>query len=494
MLAKAQKAFKSAAPGANLDGALDMAKRALKEEECCEVHVLIGAIFTAQDEHEMAEGAFERALSLDEESAQAWKGLAALLEAQGRERRADLLQPYEKVVALLRADPESKGAAKWAKKLDELRGELGLGDGKPAAEKSPAAKPKKEPSAESPSKPSAERGSKAAKAKAAAAAAAAAAAGGGERRSNGADADGDGEGGGGDSLAKQKEQLAALRAKAAAGEKLSGKQKRELKKLEDAEARWKEYEQASGAADGGGGGGGAAAPDAIGAQFSAESSTAGATAASGMGGAGGGIEVPAFSIRANATELFVDARLSLRAGRRYGLVGPNGKGKTTLLKHIAARKLHGIPQQLHVLYVEQEVRATEASVIATLLDADTQRAALVAAEASLGRGWRRRRGGGGGGRRARRARAAEAAAARGGRGVGAAGRGLRLTRGARRRGGGGARALDPRGPRLQHGAAGGGGVDAERGLADAPRARARATSNPSCCSSTSRRTTSTSTR
>ena len=49
---------------------------------------------------------------------------------------------------------------------------------------------------------------------------------------------------GGDSLAKQKEQLAALRAKATAGEKLSGKQKRELKKLEDAEARWKEYEQA----------------------------------------------------------------------------------------------------------------------------------------------------------------------------------------------------------------------------------------------------------
>ena len=216
-----------------------------------------------------------------------------------------------------------------------------------------------------------------------AAAAAATAAGGGERRSNGADADGDGEGGGGDSLAKQKEQLAALRAKAAAGEKLSGKQKRELKKLEDAETRWKEYEQASGADGGGGGGGAAAAPDAIGAQFSAESSTAGATAASGMGGAGGGIEVPAFSIRANATELFVDARLSLRAGRRYGLVGPNGKGKTTLLKHIAARKLHGIPQQLHVLYVEQEVRATEASVIATLLDADTKRAALVAEEASL---------------------------------------------------------------------------------------------------------------
>ena len=80
----------------------------------------------------MAEGAFPARRLADEESAQAW-GLAALLEAQGRERRADLLQPYEKVVALLRADPES-GAAKWAKKLDELRG-AGYGDGKP--EKSP---------------------------------------------------------------------------------------------------------------------------------------------------------------------------------------------------------------------------------------------------------------------------------------------------------------------------------------------------------------------
>ena len=53
----------------------------------------------------------------------------------------------------------------------------------------------------------------------------------------------------------------------------------------------------------------------------------------------------------------MDARLSLRTGRRYGLVAPNGKGKTTLLKHIATRSLRGLPPNLDALYVEQEVRA-----------------------------------------------------------------------------------------------------------------------------------------
>ena len=71
---------------------------------------------------------------------------------------------------------------------------------------------------------------------------------------------------------------------------------------------------------------------------------------------GDGIEVPEFSIRADSVELFVDARLSLRTGHRYGLVAPNGKGKTTLLKHIAARGLRGIPPNLDALYVEQEFR------------------------------------------------------------------------------------------------------------------------------------------
>ena len=40
---------------------------------------------------------------------------------------------------------------------------------------------------------------------------------------------------------------------------------------------------------------------------------------------------------------------------RYGLVGPNGKGKSTLLKLIGWRKLP-IPDSIDVLMVEQEAR------------------------------------------------------------------------------------------------------------------------------------------
>ena len=43
-------------------------------------------------------------------------------------------------------------------------------------------------------------------------------------------------------------------------------------------------------------------------------------------------------------------------GRRYGLVGRNGTGKTTLLRHLAAHLIKGIPDNCQVLHVEQEVR------------------------------------------------------------------------------------------------------------------------------------------
>ena len=42
---------------------------------------------------------------------------------------------------------------------------------------------------------------------------------------------------------------------------------------------------------------------------------------------------------------------------RYGLVGRNGTGKTTLLRHLAQRLLKGIPSNCQILHVEQEVSA-----------------------------------------------------------------------------------------------------------------------------------------
>lgn len=40
---------------------------------------------------------------------------------------------------------------------------------------------------------------------------------------------------------------------------------------------------------------------------------------------------------------------------RYGLVGRNGTGKTTLLRHLNQKAIKGIPDNCQILHVEQEV-------------------------------------------------------------------------------------------------------------------------------------------
>ncbi|XP_072497680.1 ATP-binding cassette sub-family F member 1 isoform X2 [Notamacropus eugenii] len=94
------------------------------------------------------------------------------------------------------------------------------------------------------------------------------------------------------------------------------------------------------------------------------------------------IKLEKFSISAHGKELFVNADLYIVAGRRYGLVGPNGKGKTTLLKHIANRAL-SIPPNIDVLLCEQEVVADETPAVQAVLRADTKRLKLLEEEKKL---------------------------------------------------------------------------------------------------------------
>ncbi|XP_066579678.1 ATP-binding cassette sub-family F member 1 isoform X4 [Amia ocellicauda] len=94
------------------------------------------------------------------------------------------------------------------------------------------------------------------------------------------------------------------------------------------------------------------------------------------------IKLERFSISAHGKELFVNADLLIVAGRRYGLVGPNGKGKTTLLKHIANRALN-IPPNIDVLLCEQEVIADDTPAVQAVLKADTKRLKLLEEERQL---------------------------------------------------------------------------------------------------------------
>ena len=383
LLASAQRAYKAG----EHEAALDCCKRALKVKDgdkSAAVHLTFAAVFTAQDEPELAERAFQSALEIEPDSPQAWKGLAQLLEGYGRERQDELLPVYENLVGLAAAGKLKGKASEWETKLRDVQAALGLCDikdkpsgggrsggcgrgGGRGGGRGEAA------SAEGDGDTAARRAAAAEKRAAKQAAAA-----GSATTTAGGDGDGDGDGDGGDdSVEAAKAELESLRAKAAAGTKLSNKQKRQLKKLEEAEERWKEYDAAT--TDAGG-------DEGIGSQFVAEQRGGG-----GGGGGGGaeqeamgdGIEIAEFSIRADSVELFVDARLSLRTGRRYGLIAPNGKGKTTLLKHIANRGLKGLPGALDVLYVEQEVRATAETAVQALLRSDAKRAALLEEEARL---------------------------------------------------------------------------------------------------------------
>ncbi|ALC48736.1 CG1703 [Drosophila busckii] len=88
------------------------------------------------------------------------------------------------------------------------------------------------------------------------------------------------------------------------------------------------------------------------------------------------IKIENFTISAKGNDLFVNANLLIAHGRRYGLVGPNGHGKTTLLRHIATRAF-AIPPNIDVLLCEQEVVATDKTAINTILEADVKRTEML---------------------------------------------------------------------------------------------------------------------
>lgn len=88
------------------------------------------------------------------------------------------------------------------------------------------------------------------------------------------------------------------------------------------------------------------------------------------------LKLDSFNISAGGRELFVNAELKIAFGRRYGLVGPNGHGKTTLLRQIAYKKDMKLPASLDVLLCEQEVMADETPAVEVVLKSDTKRIAL----------------------------------------------------------------------------------------------------------------------
>ncbi|KAF5734972.1 hypothetical protein HS088_TW15G00471 [Tripterygium wilfordii] len=95
------------------------------------------------------------------------------------------------------------------------------------------------------------------------------------------------------------------------------------------------------------------------------------------------IHMENFSVSVGGRELIVDGTITLSFGRHYGLVGRNGTGKTTFLRHMAMHAIDGIPPNCQILHVEQEVVGDNTSALQCVLNADVERTQLLEEEARL---------------------------------------------------------------------------------------------------------------
>lgn len=96
------------------------------------------------------------------------------------------------------------------------------------------------------------------------------------------------------------------------------------------------------------------------------------------------IEVREIRITAGGQELLYQATLKCPYGHKYGLIGRNGVGKSTLLRSISERDGRvPIPDYIMIMHVEQEIAGTDTTVLASVLEADKERTWLMNCEQEL---------------------------------------------------------------------------------------------------------------
>ncbi|KAJ3025173.1 UNVERIFIED_CONTAM: hypothetical protein HDU68_007403 [Siphonaria sp. JEL0065] len=94
------------------------------------------------------------------------------------------------------------------------------------------------------------------------------------------------------------------------------------------------------------------------------------------------VRIENFDIHFAGKKILTNADLSMTYGRRYGLVGKNGIGKSTLLRAIAHGELQ-LPSHIRILHVEQEIAGGDTEAIQSVLQADLEREGLLAEEKAL---------------------------------------------------------------------------------------------------------------
>lgn len=94
------------------------------------------------------------------------------------------------------------------------------------------------------------------------------------------------------------------------------------------------------------------------------------------------IRIENFDVAYGDRILLQNTDVTLAYGRRYGLVGRNGLGKTTLLRMISGGQLR-IPSHISILHVEQEVVGDDTPALESVLQCDFVRHRLLTREKEI---------------------------------------------------------------------------------------------------------------
>lgn len=86
-------------------------------------------------------------------------------------------------------------------------------------------------------------------------------------------------------------------------------------------------------------------------------------------------KVESLTITFHGREIVVDTKLELNRGRRYGLIGLNGSGKSTIMHAIVNRELP-IPDGVDMYLVSREMPASNTTALQAVVDVDVERKKL----------------------------------------------------------------------------------------------------------------------